>query len=94
MHRLSIRSLFNRKVGPAGFEQCENPSGNPRVSDEGVTESVTIDAEKPTETIDPDLAAVMAAWPDLPPALRAGILAMVAAAATSPAAGSKIGGGR
>jgi hypothetical protein len=29
---------------------------------------------------DPDLAAVVAAWPDLPEAIRAGILAMVTAA--------------
>ena len=29
---------------------------------------------------DPDLAQVAAAWPTLPPALRAGILAMVKAA--------------
>jgi len=40
----------------------------------------------PTETIrtptgiDPDLAAVVDAWPDLPEALKAGILAMVKAA--------------
>jgi hypothetical protein len=32
----------------------------------------------PTES---DLAAVVAAWPDLPPAVRAGIVAMVRAAA-------------
>jgi len=30
---------------------------------------------------DPDLAAVVAAWPDLPDALRAGILAIIKAAA-------------
>jgi hypothetical protein len=29
---------------------------------------------------DPDLAAVMPAWPDLPEAIRAGIVAMVKAA--------------
>ena len=29
---------------------------------------------------DPELAAVVTAWPDLPPAIRAGIMAMVAAA--------------
>jgi hypothetical protein len=32
---------------------------------------------------DPDLAAVVAAWPALPPAIRAGILAMVNAAGRS-----------
>jgi len=30
--------------------------------------------------IDPDLAVVVAAWASLPPALRVGIIAMVAAA--------------
>jgi hypothetical protein len=36
----------------------------------------------PTDTCqtDPDLAAVVAAWPELPEAIRAGILAMVKAA--------------
>ena len=29
---------------------------------------------------DPELAAVIAAWPELPPAIRAGIIAMIAAA--------------
>jgi len=33
----------------------------------------------PTKPADPELAAVVAAWPDLPPALREGIVAMVAA---------------
>jgi hypothetical protein len=32
---------------------------------------------------DPDLAAVVAAWPELPEAIKAGILAMVKAAAGS-----------
>jgi hypothetical protein len=37
----------------------------------------------PTDTCpaDPDLAAVVAAWPGLPEAIRAGIVAMVNAAA-------------
>jgi hypothetical protein len=34
-------------------------------------------------TDDPDLAAVVAAWPKLPEAIRAGILAMVKAASGS-----------
>jgi hypothetical protein len=36
------------------------------------------DSAAPT---DPDLAAVIAAWPTLPPAMRAGVVAMVKAAA-------------
>ncbi|HWE93087.1 MAG TPA: hypothetical protein VG269_03870 [Tepidisphaeraceae bacterium] len=34
-------------------------------------------ADKVWRGIDPDLSAVIAAWPGLPAALRAGILAMV-----------------
>jgi hypothetical protein len=33
-----------------------------------------------TRNIDPDLAIVVAAWPELPEAIRAGIVAMVKAA--------------
>ncbi|MFM9957260.1 MAG: hypothetical protein ACKVZJ_04225 [Phycisphaerales bacterium] len=33
----------------------------------------------PLSPSDPELAAVVAAWPDLPPAIRAGIVAMVKA---------------
>ncbi|MFZ2874569.1 MAG: hypothetical protein WAZ94_08810 [Phycisphaerales bacterium] len=40
----------------------------------------------------PDLAAVVAAWSDLPPAVRAGIVAMVKAA-TPPTAPSGPAGG-
>jgi hypothetical protein len=38
-------------------------------------------APDPTPAVppDPDLAAVVAAWPDLPPAIRAGVLALVKA---------------
>jgi hypothetical protein len=38
----------------------------------------------PTDTCktDPDLAAVVAAWPELPEAIRAGIVAMVKTALT------------
>jgi hypothetical protein len=38
------------------------------------------DPAAPEPPADPDLAAVVAAWPDLPAALRAGIVAMVKAA--------------
>ena len=37
-------------------------------------------AEPETVAIDPDLQAVVAAWPDLPEAIRGGIAAMVKAA--------------
>ena len=34
--------------------------------------------------VEPDLAAVMDAWPNLPSAIRAGILAMIESATTNP----------
>lgn len=36
----------------------------------------------PPIPVDPGLAAVVAAWPELPPAIRAGVVAMVKAANT------------
>jgi hypothetical protein len=44
----------------------------------------------PTDTCqtDPDLAAVVAAWPELPEVVRAGIVAMVMAATTRDRSGS------
>ena len=41
----------------------------------------------PDATVDPDLAAVLSAWPRLPEALKAGIVAMVKAAQERPRAG-------
>jgi hypothetical protein len=38
----------------------------------------------PDATVDPDLAAVVSAWPGLPEALKAGIAAMVKAAGQTP----------
>lgn len=39
--------------------------------------------ESEDSTLDPDLVAIMAAWPVVPPAVKAGILAMVNAVSTS-----------
>ncbi|MFN5946518.1 MAG: hypothetical protein ACK5Q4_14410 [Phycisphaerae bacterium] len=46
--------------------------------------STTQPAAEPTRATptDPDLAAIIAAWPTLPAAMRAGVVAMVKAAAT------------
>jgi hypothetical protein len=41
------------------------------------------------EDADPDLAAINAAWPTLPEAIRAGILAMVKAASANQALASR-----
>ena len=54
-------------------ETSENPSKS-AISEVTPTVAPTVDC------IDPDLAAVAAAWPSLPAAVKASILAMVAAA--------------
>jgi hypothetical protein len=46
------------------------------------TPTATKSATTYPEVADPDLAAVVAAWPTLPEAIRAGIVAMVKAART------------
>lgn len=57
--------------GSRGNKSGNNPAGSdPR----------TAPATHPPTPADPDLAAVIAAWPDLPPAVRAGVVAMVRAA--------------
>jgi hypothetical protein len=57
-----------------GFEPPYKSPRNPPLPDEGGAESGALAA------IDPNLAAVVAAWPTLPEAIRAGIAAMVRAA--------------
>ena len=51
----------------------------------------TAPAETPP---DPDLRAVIEAWPDLPKAIRAGIVAMVTAASRDVGSGGIIEGGK
>jgi hypothetical protein len=65
-----------------GFEQSKKPTGNGAVSESGGSKSGNIGPEsapKPTPA-DPDLAAVLSAWPSLPSAIKAGVLALVRAA--------------
>jgi len=67
---------------PMGFEQSKKPTANSPVSESGGNKSGNTGPDSgpkvlpPTPT-DPELAAVLAAWPTLPPAIRAGMLAMV-----------------
>lgn len=75
-------------MGEVGFEPIANPSGNTLVPDSGGNKSGNTnarrdDSEGATKPTDPDLAAVVAAWSDLPHAMRAGIVAMVKAGSTS-----------
>jgi hypothetical protein len=75
-------------VGVTGLEHPANPKPNTPIPESGGSKSgntgggfgpPTPPATPPKPT-DPELAAVVAAWPDLPPAIRAGIVAMVKAA--------------
>jgi hypothetical protein len=77
------------QVTPWGSELSQNPSGKPHFPESarnksGNTEAGLGSGSGPAgvdvAALDPDLAAVVAAWPTLAPALRAGVLALVAAA--------------
>ena len=59
------------------------PRGNQQFSGPRGTESGTLgdDSADNRQPADPELAAVVECWPQLPAALRAGILAMVKATA-------------
>ncbi len=61
---------------PPGYESDMTPA----IHDEGETPPANLPASDPDFGTDPDLAAVVAAWADLPPAIRAGVVAMVRAA--------------
>jgi len=81
---------------PEGLEHLRFPSGNVGVPDSGGSKSGNNGGgfgppTPPAKPTDPELAAVVAAWPDLPPALRAGIVAMLKAA-TPPTAPSGLAG--
>lgn len=64
-------------VPPRGNEQSADSLGNSHGSGQGGAQSGALYA--PKAPIDPDLAAVVDAWPVLPAAIKAGILAMVRA---------------
>jgi len=71
---------------PTGSELSRNPSGNTHVPESGGSKSGNKGAglgpaTPPAKPTEPELAAVVAAWPDLPPTIRAGIVALVNAAA-------------
>ena len=77
---------FN-EVPPEGLEQSRFPSGNAGVGESGGSKSGNKEAgfgpptppATPPKPTDPELLAVVAAWPDLPLAIRAGVMALVGA---------------
>jgi hypothetical protein len=66
------------RVPPRGLEPLINSPGNAAISNVGGAESGA-PATK-SRDVDPDLAALIDAWPSLPEVVRAGIVAMVKAA--------------
>ena len=61
--------------------ECPNPRQNAGLRDIPQTPAAPAAAPGAETPLPPDLAAVVAAWPALPPAVRAGIVAMVQASA-------------
>lgn len=90
-------SVESESMPRSGLEHLRFPSGNAGVSESGGSKSGNKGGgfgppTPPATPTDPELAAVVAAWPDLPPAIRAGVLALVKAA-TPPTAPSGPAGG-
>lgn len=75
-------------MGVTGLERPPQSSGNTAILTTGGTESGTLgagndpNANQQAMSLDRDLAAIIEAWPMLPPAIRVEILAMVKAAAS------------
>lgn len=71
-------------MGAGGFEQSQDSrekhagpeAGGNNSGNKDTSSAVSPAPERPT---DPELASVVVAWPNLPPAIRAGIVAMVKA---------------
>lgn len=64
-------------MGDTGLEQVPKSSGKRAIGFGGGAECGALHA--PKAPFDPELAAVVDAWPTLPGAIKAGILAMVRA---------------
>ncbi len=77
MSRLS-QSLTYQAIARERTRTSSGITGKTANSGQGAAESGAVGARNRTH--DPELAAVVAAWADLPEAVRAGIVAMVRAA--------------
>ena len=60
---------------PTGTEHTANSSGNQGIAVQGGAKSGALSGD--SAPIDPDLLAVVAAWPTLPQAVRRQVVAMV-----------------
>ena len=67
-----------RRIPPRGVEQAAKTAGKKPVCESGGAESGAESAEN--TSISPDLQKLIDAWPNLPKAVKAGIVAMVNAA--------------
>ena len=76
---LALRSM---QIPPRGVEQSANLPGKQQSGNGSGAESGALGAEMPAKAppTDPDLQTIADAWPTLPAALKAGIVAMVKAA--------------
>ncbi|HEX5102184.1 MAG TPA: hypothetical protein VFV87_00125 [Pirellulaceae bacterium] len=71
----------------AGIEHCPKSSANSGDGGQSGAECGALGTQN--APLDPDLAAVVDAWPKLPEAIKAGILAMVTAARRGGAEGDR-----
>ena len=69
--------VYKKIVGGTGFEPVVKSSGNNGRGTQSAAESAALDARE--APLGSDLRAVVSAWPNLPDAIRAGILAMISA---------------
>ena len=69
--------VYKRIVGGTGFEPVVKSSGNKGLGTQSAAESAALDARE--APLGSDLRAVVSAWPNLPDAIRSGILAMIGA---------------
>ena len=69
--------VYKRIVGGTGFEPVVKSSGNNGRGTQSAAESAALDARE--APLGSDLRAVISAWPNLPDAIRSGILAMIGA---------------
>ena len=72
------RARHAKAMGHEGVEPPPENTDKTGVLNQSGAESGALDAQK--AELSPELAAVVEAWPKLPPAIRAGILAMIRAA--------------